>query len=91
MSRDPIIRDPFINRDAMETLERGSLAVEYAFTLCHAIMDRLETLDGLHGPKGIHANGNTKASRHCDDALQPTTRQADRGPGRRERRADRLA
>jgi hypothetical protein len=68
--------DRIINRPAFEQLETGSLAVEYAFTLCHAIMDRLETLQGLHGPNGVHANGNTKG--HLDIALNLCSLQLDK-------------
>lgn len=68
--------DWIINRPAFEQLEMGSLAVEYSHTLCHAIMDRLETLQGLHGPNGVHANGNTKV--HLDIAMNLCSLQLDK-------------
>lgn len=44
-----------------DQIDEASLAGEYGFVLCHAIMDRLETLQGLHGDGGVHENDNTSA------------------------------
>lgn len=59
-----------------DLIDEASLAAEYSFVLCHAILDRLRTLEGLHGPKGVLANSNTKA--HLDIAVTLCSLQLDK-------------
>ncbi len=68
--------DRIINRQALDRLEVGSLAIEYAFALCHAVMDKLDVLRGLHGRDGVLANENTCS--HIDIATTLISLQLDK-------------